>query len=116
MKTDINQMHNGYTPLGMACSRGDIKMVKYLIKNGANPNIFKGSMTPLLWAIHNDNMEMVSILLKNGADPNLYIKDEVVPWNCKTALQFAKKRKMSDMVSILKEYGADENGNETEND
>jgi hypothetical protein len=59
-------------PLMRAARRGDLEMVKVLLKAGANPNWCCCScVTALHRAIRNHHVEVVRRLLKAGADPRL---------------------------------------------
>ena len=52
-----------------ACQNKDYEMVKYLIENGADPNITaENSGTPLINAF--PDLELVKYLVKHGADIN----------------------------------------------
>ena len=68
--TDIDrQTASGDTALIIACSHGNIELVKMLLKAGANPNIqnLKGH-TSLMIAIEKSNVEIVSLLLTYDSD------------------------------------------------
>lgn len=68
---DINRIcRNGYTPLYMACLKGDIEVVKVLIKGGADPNLpSKEGRTPLYIAVFIGwtHREIARYLVVNGA-------------------------------------------------
>ena len=59
------------TPLSMAAFNGEDEIVKYLVKNGANPNQkFKNGDTILMWAVSNDKIDIVKDLISHGAEIN----------------------------------------------
>ena len=57
--------------LAYAASVGRERVVRLLLKRGANPNGEVGNSAPLLEAITADHPEIVELLLKAGADPTL---------------------------------------------
>ena len=64
------------TPLHIACRKGNVKNVKYLIDRGADPNVFNFIReTPLSLACASDNALIVKMLLDHNADAN----DAVLP-------------------------------------
>lgn len=72
----VDKGHEEWTPLMYAIKNGDFKLVKILLKKGADANGFApglqlGSDTPLTLAIKRGNINMVELLLKNGASPNI---------------------------------------------
>jgi ankyrin repeat protein len=51
------------TPLGMAARWGQLDMVEYLLKQGADPNLSGASWsTPIEWARKKENAEIEQIL------------------------------------------------------
>ncbi len=96
-KVDVNEKEfsvdgkpeNGWTPLQYACianvedlfSGENLEMVKFLLENGANPNLCdaKTQKTPLSYAITNQRWEIAKYLSKNGADVNLPDVDKNYP-------------------------------------
>ena len=57
------------TPLHIACRKGNAKNVKYLLDNGADPNVFNFFReTPLLLACAADNSVIVKMLIDRGAE------------------------------------------------
>ncbi len=72
---DVNiKADNGFTPLNFAAASGydySTKMIKLLLKNGANPNSCNNLQSPLIGASRNGYYEIVKLLVENGADVNL---------------------------------------------
>lgn len=60
----------GATALAFAAERGHVEMVRFLLKEGADPNVvddfYKSS--PIVWAMMNDRPEVVIALIEGGAD------------------------------------------------
>jgi uncharacterized protein len=85
--------------LYQAATEGNLDLVKYQIKEGANPNYQHPEIlaTPLVAAITNGHTEVALYLLDNGADPTLesYF-DNLTP------LKAAKKNKNKELISALK--------------
>ncbi|CAG2204336.1 ANKRD50 [Mytilus edulis] len=101
LKTELtpdNTRHElpcGWTPLYEACTQGDIKTVRSLIKNSANvnmPNI--DGATPLVAACQQGNEQIIDILLNEGAEI------------CQ-ALQIAVQNKYDSAIKILECKGGD---------
>jgi len=70
---NLNEKYFGYTILITAIINEniDIKIIKYLIKLGADINITDdNNRSPLNWAIYVGNIEIVKLLIKLGADIN----------------------------------------------
>ena len=97
----------GGNPLSSFLYNGDenYKMLKWLLKNGVNPNHTDSSGdTPLRDAISNGNEKAVSLLLKSGANPNI----DISGGNCLTImpLDFAVDIGDEKIISLLKKAGA----------
>ena len=90
----------GRTPLHQAAAKGDLDIIKYLIKFGANVNskTISGE-TPLMKAIAFYQTEGAKLLLKYGADPEM--KNNVTGKNC---LNQAYESKNSDLIPIVEAF------------
>lgn len=98
----INSVNEeGYSPLILACYRGNIDVAKFLIKevNDINGNSSMG--TPLMAAVVKGNKQIVQVLLENKADPNL------TDANGTTALMYAVQFNNSAIVKVLIDFKAD---------
>ncbi len=72
MGADIEAESKYGTPLFAAASSGDLKIVKILLKHGANVNyVTKDGSTPYEIAEYNGYNDVAEYLLKCGADPDL---------------------------------------------
>ncbi len=95
------------TALAVASENGHIKIVKYLIDNGANVNgdrPYLGIVAPALSiASQNGHLKIVKILIKNGAKVNL---DNTLGG---TALMSASENGYVEIVKLLIDNGADVN-------
>jgi len=70
---DINKKNkDGNTPLISAidCEKPDLDFIKFLIENGADPNIECKDHTPLSLAIKNNNFKIANYLINLGVDIN----------------------------------------------
>lgn len=85
----------GYSPLILACYRGNNDVAKFLIDNGADLNYNNDMGTPLMAAIFKKNNEIASYLIYKKA--NLNLSDG----NGTTALIYAVNFKNYEIVSEL---------------
>ena len=92
----------GWTPLDLAVKNNNIKMVKLLIKEGADVNM--SEVTPLHYAVEDNNIKIVKFLIKEGANINAiarHIRD--------TPLHRAVGSNKIEVVKLLIEEGANVN-------
>lgn len=98
----INQNNeNGFSPLILACYRGNIEVAKFLIDNAKNINYKSQEGTALAGLSVKYNKELVEYLLKKKADPNIADSTGSTPlfW----AVKFGNK----ELISLLLKYKAD---------
>lgn len=108
-----NVYRSGRTPLMLACEGigpdGDyspqyLKMVKLLLKHGADPNIKSGGPleqeTALMMALEMNNIETARLLIENGADVNAADAAGITP------LMIAARRGNTEGVMMLLKRGA----------
>ena len=88
---------HGVSALTRACGLGHLSTVKFLLKNGADPNIQQGKLrlTPLMNAAELGKLKVVKALLEHGANPGL--KDH----KGKTAVDYASRGAHIDIVRLL---------------
>ena len=100
-KNNVNSVDKyNQTLLHHSSSNGNIKIVKYLIKTGADVNLKDDfNITPLLLAVFNNHEDMVYCLLKNQADPN------IKGYSGLTALHFAAENGNIVNFTHLIEFG-----------
>lgn len=91
-----------FTPLGFACSIGNLEIVVNLIKAGANVNTIDQEKTPLIYACDRGYIRIVEVLVKSGADVDLKVKSN-------TPLTVACNRGHLEIVRVLVKSGADVN-------
>jgi ankyrin repeat protein len=62
---------DGNRPLLIAAARGDLTMIRLLLKYGASPRVWDlRPYTPLHFAVESSRLDIVDLLLKAGADVN----------------------------------------------
>lgn len=93
------------TALMLAARKNNEKMVDFLLKKGANPDLASNSpgQTPLHIAASQGYIEIVRLLLKKGASINARDSEGNTP------LFFAVYNGQKDMVTFLLRNGADQN-------
>lgn len=91
---------NGFTPLILACYKGNVAVVDYLIKNSATVNTSSEMGTPLMAATVRGNTEIVKLLLENKANPDL------TDGKGTTALMYAVQFKNVAILNLLLQYKA----------
>ncbi len=68
---EVNQLHQGNTPLCQAVEQGNIAITQMLIENGASTSTCgRNGWTPMYRAAWNGNVEMMNLLVSAGADIN----------------------------------------------
>ncbi|WP_052172411.1 ankyrin repeat domain-containing protein [Psychroserpens jangbogonensis] len=77
------------------------KIAKYLLENGANPNLVTDDLTPLMYAVAYQNAAMVKELIAYKADVNFISKEK------QSALVFAIKGRNAEILQLLMDGGAD---------
>lgn len=98
----INQTNeSGFTPLILACYRGNVEVAKFLIDNVKDINYRSGDGTALSGLAVKYNKDLVEYLLKKNANPNIPDANGVTPlfW----AVKFGNK----ELTEILLKYKAD---------
>ncbi len=105
MKSDPNIINttnaDGYSPLILACYKGNVEVASYLMKNVKDINYGSGMGTALMAATVKNNVQIVKLLLENNANPN--IPDA----NGSTALIYASIFKSYDIANLLVKYKGD---------
>jgi ankyrin repeat protein len=98
-----NKSKSGMTPL-VAASRGrKFDSVKFLIANGANPNLSAGDWAALPWIIDSGNEEVVRYMLEHGTDPNASSKNGWIN------MFYAVEKPYEKIVLTMIEHGGDLN-------
>ena len=91
----------GFSPLILACYRGNNEVVKFLIDNGSDIDASSSMGTALMAAVVKGNDEIVKILLDKNADIN------AIDSNGTTALMYAVQFQNEELIKLLLEYKAD---------
>jgi ankyrin repeat protein len=92
---------NGFTPLLLACYRGNVEVAKYLIKKVNDINYISPSGTALAAAVVKGNYQLAKELLLYHANPNLADEQGIVP------LMYAVEFKDIKLVQLLLEHNGD---------
>lgn len=100
----FNVVNNeGYSPLILACYRGNNEVAKFMIANGCDINGTSSMGSPLMASVVKRNLEMVKLLLEKKANVN------TTDANGTTALIYATMFKNYDVVRWLVKANADPN-------
>jgi ankyrin repeat protein len=94
---------NNWSPLAAAAYNKDIKLVRCLLKWGADPN------SALPYAIDTEWGEGVKELLEAGADPNRVSQLDQADKNDRTPLCYAFRIENERIIDCLLRYGSDPN-------
>lgn len=98
-KDTINTKNaNGFSPLILACYRGNIDVAVFLINNVKNIDEISPEGTALVASIFKGDKKMSEILLQNGANPNIQNAEGI------TALMFAVQTQNEELVKLLLKY------------
>lgn len=82
---------------------GNTTVVRFLIENGANPDLRdKGGETALMKAVRSRKRGVIKLLIEAGADVNLS------DFTGKTALSYAEEARSRGIIRLLVESGASE--------
>ncbi|RIV68752.1 ankyrin repeat domain-containing protein [Flagellimonas aequoris] len=101
----INQYSNdGFTPVSLAAFFDQIEIAKWLLEQGADPNLHAtnpSKVNALHAAVAKENVELCQLLIAKGADINAPQMQNV------TALHSAAHRGNLELVKLLVQQGAD---------
>ncbi|XP_051917955.1 ankyrin repeat domain-containing protein 26-like [Hippocampus zosterae] len=102
---DINQVDKqSRTALHLACARGNVEVVRFLMEKKAQVNLCDNqNRSALIKAVQEQHDLCANILLENQADPNLVDTDG------NTALHLASSIPLMSTVILLVKHGADIN-------
>jgi ankyrin repeat protein len=92
---------NGFTPLILACYKGNVAVAKFLIENSKTIDVSSDMGTPLMAATYKGQAELVQLLLENKANPN------IADSNGTTPLIYAAMFGNTKVMSLLLKYKAD---------
>ena len=102
----VQVWHNEEAPLHLAAYCGHDSILRHLVAAGASLDSYNAysdgmSVTPLHFAVYKNKVGTVKQLIELGADPGLSGK-----WGTArgTPLDFARQRKLGEMVEILRDY------------
>lgn len=97
---------DGFTPLGLACFFGQLEVVKFLLENGANPNLTSNNsfqVAPIHSACAISHFEIAAILIAHGADVNAKQAQGYTP------LHSAAHNGKTELVKLLVDNNANTN-------
>jgi len=95
----LNKME--FTPLILACYKGNTEVATYLIKRVKNVNYNSSSGTALAASVVKGNLVLSKLLLENKANPNLADAGGMTP------LLYAIQFKNLELIKLLLNYKAD---------
>ncbi len=96
---DFDGMFGGMTPLMCASMYGQLDVVTYLLKKGANVNVVqnKGNNTALIYALANSHLLIAKLLIEANADVSHRNN------NNKTAISIAEEKGYSELLNTIKQ-------------
>ena len=106
---DVNREDDaGWLPLVIAISKGNLEILKLLLRNEANPNMINMKPCtpvefPLAKAIERNDVEAVEILIEHGADVNF------IDLLGRTPITYTFLRENTEILELLIQRGADIN-------
>jgi len=95
----VNKMN--FTPLILACYKGNTEVASYLVKRVKDVNFNSSSGTALAASVVKGNLALSKLLLENKADPNLADAGGMTP------LLYAIQFKNTELVKLLLSHKAD---------
>lgn len=100
---NINSLYGKGTTLLFTAIKKDrtYKIAKYLLENGANPNLVTDGITPLIYAVAYQNPKIVKELIAHKADINFINKEK------QSAIVFAIKSRNPEILQLLIDNGGD---------
>ena len=107
MRADVQDLRGRY-PLQKAAEANQTSIVRYLLEQGARPEV--DNSRALVTASEKNNAQMVELMLEHGADPNAKIGfwDNAKPEEGKPLINAAGKKNL-DMARTLLKHNADPN-------
>jgi len=102
---NVNTVSNGNTALGVAVSRGNYEMAKFLLENHADTRQAISDGGPVIFdAVEKGNVRMLELVLSLGVSPNTRIEtaEGVI-----TPLVIAARKGDVELVKLLLKNGAD---------
>lgn len=108
-KDTINTLNPaGFTPLILACYRGNTPVAEYLIKNVKDVNFNSSNGTALASVAVKGDVNLAKLLLENKANPNIADDAGVTP------LVYAVQFRNKELIQLLLKYKADKNKKDNE--
>ena len=98
----LNSLHQGRTPLGVACRFGQFEVAKYLLERGVDVNFDEFVDPALHEAVRACEPSMVRLLLEAGANPNL-----PASFSGELPLELALFSQSDSVAAELLNFGAD---------
>ena len=102
-------LNDGSSPLLLASEAGQSDVVRFLLRKGALANKPRNDgLTPLITASIHGHQKVVKRLLKQPVD-------RLSTWRGKTALDWAKEKKHTKIITLLKQFEKDQQANNLKN-
>ncbi len=95
------QNENGFTPLILACYRGNNYVATFLVNKVKDIDATSDMGTALMACAVKGNVEIAELLLEKGCNPN------ITDANGTTALIYATQFKNSELIKALLKHNAD---------
>jgi len=88
----------GSTPFFFACQEGNLDVVKFLVRNGADAKLGKNGISPFHMACYRGHLDVVTYLVVE-----VEVDAKAVDGSGRTPLEVARRAKKADVINFLEQ-------------
>ena len=92
----------GSTPFFFACQEGNLDVVKFLVRNGADARLGKNGISPFHMACYRGHLDVVTYLVVE-----VEVDARAVDGSGRTPLEVARRAKKADVINFLEQIDAE---------